>query len=83
VFPSASKPGRALSGAEALVEVVAATPLPVLAIGGVNVETARLVADAGAAGIAAIGLFSDGASQEISTTVADVVSAFDTHRPVP
>ena len=43
-----------------LADVVSATTLPVLAIGGVTADRAGEVAAAGAAGLAAIGLFADG-----------------------
>ena len=58
VFPSQSKPaGSPVSGVESLREACAMSPVPVLAIGGVrpdNVDACRM---AGAAGVAAIGLF--------------------------
>lgn len=54
VFTSGPKPGRGLA---ALREVVDATPVPVLAIGGLTVERAAACVAAGAAGVAAIGLF--------------------------
>ena len=57
VFATASKPGHAGTGVQALAGVANATPLPVLAIGGVTHETANLVLDAGAAGFAALSLF--------------------------
>jgi thiamine-phosphate diphosphorylase len=56
-FPSASKPGRDASGVAALAETVTATPVPVLAVGGVTLERLEQVRNAGAAGFAAIGLF--------------------------
>lgn len=47
-------------GVERLREVVSRVgPMPVIAIGGISVDNARECSDAGAAGIAAIGLFSD------------------------
>ncbi len=46
-------------GIERLREVCEAVEIPVLAIGGVNIENARACLDAGAAGIAAIRLFQD------------------------
>lgn len=56
VFPTSSKPGVAL-GPPALAAAVRSVDVPILAIGGITVETAHAVARAGAAGIAAIGLF--------------------------
>jgi thiamine-phosphate diphosphorylase len=58
VFPSASKAaGTPLLGVEGLRAIVRAVDRPVLAIGGVNEARIGEVADAGAAGFAAIGLF--------------------------
>lgn len=59
VYPSASKPAdHPVAGLEALAAVCRRVALPVLAIGGITVERAPAVAAAGAAGIAAISLFS-------------------------
>jgi thiamine-phosphate diphosphorylase len=58
VFPSASKPaGHAVQGTSALRTVCETVRVPVIAIGGISLENVREVAAAGAAGIAAIGLF--------------------------
>jgi len=58
VFPSASKaPGTRLLGIEGLRSIVSAVGVPVLAIGGMSGERIAQAASAGAAGIAAIGLF--------------------------
>ena len=58
VFPSASKAaGTTLLGIEGLRAIVRAVDRPVLAIGGVSGSRIGEVADAGAAGFAAIGLF--------------------------
>ena len=60
VFPSSSKPAdHPVAGVEALGQVCAASALPVIAIGGLSVERAAAVARAGAAGVAAIGLFAE------------------------
>ena len=63
VFPSASKstgPGAAeLLGVDGLRAIVRATAVPVLAIGGITLDRIAEVLAAGAAGIAAIGLFID------------------------
>lgn len=60
VYPSRSKPGvAALAGLAGLGEVCRAVHVPVLAIGGVTADRAGEVARAGAAGVAAIGLFTD------------------------
>jgi thiamine-phosphate pyrophosphorylase len=58
VFPSGSKPsGHEPSGLSALRDVCARVRLPVIAIGGMSIGHAAAVKAAGAAGVAAIGLF--------------------------
>lgn len=77
VFPSRSKPeGHLIAGVEALRGVCAAVKLPVVAIGGITRERAADVSAAGAAGIAAIGLFDD--LESLRSTVAIVRRSFDT-----
>ena len=58
-FATASKPGHAPAGIAALRDVVEASSLPVLAVGGIMVNRLAAVAATGAAGFAAIGLFCD------------------------
>jgi thiamine-phosphate pyrophosphorylase len=61
VFETASKPGpHHLLGLAGLRAIVAAAGVPVLAIGGVGMEQLGVIADTGAAGVAAIGLFLGG-----------------------
>ena len=58
VFPTASKGLDApVAGLEGLAAAVRASAVPVVAIGGLTVERARSVIGAGAAGLAAIGVF--------------------------
>jgi thiamine monophosphate synthase len=58
VYESASKPGfEPRDGIARLHAVAEATPLPVLAIGGMAPERVRAVMAAGAAGVAGIGIF--------------------------
>ncbi len=58
VFPSDSKaPGSPVAGLAALTGAVSLTGRPVIAIGGINGERAQACLEAGAAGVAAIGLF--------------------------
>lgn len=59
VFATQSHPGADYLGAAAFRELAAASPLPVLALGGVDGKNARLVAGKNVAGIAAIGAFTD------------------------
>ena len=54
VFPTASHPDGAALGIHEFVEMVAATRLPVYALGGVSEATAPQLAGSGAVGIAAI-----------------------------
>lgn len=71
IFPTASKPGRVdLLGPDGLASIASAVGLPVLAIGGMTLERAADVAAAGAAGIAAVGLFAD-----VDRPIKDVVRA--------
>jgi thiamine-phosphate pyrophosphorylase len=57
VFPTASKAGAAPAGLAALRSAAAASPCPVLAIGGVSTDNVREAAATGVAGVAAIELF--------------------------
>jgi thiamine-phosphate pyrophosphorylase len=60
VFPTPSKPGvSTLLGLDGLHAIVRASTAPVLAIGGVTLDRLGEIAATGAAGVAAIGLFSD------------------------
>jgi thiamine-phosphate pyrophosphorylase len=62
VFATPSKAAfGAPQGVERLREVCAVVKIPVLAIGGINLENARECINAGAAGVAAIRLFQDAA----------------------
>ena len=77
VFPTSSKPGWTPTGPAALEETVRATPIPVLAVGGITVESAGQIARTGAAGIAAISLFADRGTVPLSTIVESLTHAFD------
>jgi thiamine-phosphate pyrophosphorylase len=77
VFESRSKPvGHPVAGVDALAEVCAAVSLPVLAVGGITPDRAPDVARAGAAGVAAIGLFARGTEHELRRTVYEIRKAF-------
>lgn len=66
IFPTASKPiSIEYLGVDGLRAVVQAAPAPVLAIGGMTVERYASVRSAGAAGVAAIGLFTHGSFVDI------------------
>lgn len=80
VFPSRSKPsGHVAAGVAVLADVVQATAVPVLAVGGIDAVNVSEVTAVGAAGVAAIDLFAGSARPE--TSVAAIVRAFDTPRP--
>ncbi len=78
VFPSPSKPGLPAAGLDALARVVAATRLPVLAIGGVDESRLADVAGTGAAGVAAIRWLSVPSAAELGRRVRLAAEAFDT-----
>jgi len=76
VFASPSKPaGQRPAGTDVLKRVTARVGLPVLAVGGVSVDRASEIARAGAAGVAAIGLFASG---NLAATIRELRSRFDT-----
>jgi thiamine-phosphate pyrophosphorylase len=80
VYPSASKPPtHEVAGVDALARVCAAVRLPVLAIGGIGPDRLAEVAAAGAAGVAAIGMFVSGADSgapDVAAFVARVRELF-------
>jgi len=76
VFETTSKPGAEFAGAAKLAETCASVPLPVLAVGGMTIPVLGKVAAAGAAGFAAIGLFSDPPIEELSALVQEANAAF-------
>jgi len=88
VFPTHSKPaGWETTGLAGLAAAVrAASPVPVLGIGGIGLAQARGVAGTGAAGLAAIDAFLPPQSTRIADTVQEVVRrmrmAFDSPLPL-
>jgi thiamine-phosphate pyrophosphorylase len=92
LFETASKPrGHAALGVDGLRAIVRRVATPVLAIGGVTAERVDAIAAAGAAGIAAIGLFAgrDAAAAErcraiaMRAIVADARNRFDRVNSAP
>lgn len=74
VFHSQSKPdGHRVAGLDGLRDACSAASIPVLAIGGIDVERARQAKAAGAAGIAAISLFT--AAPNLAGLVAELRAA--------
>ena len=77
VFATDSKPPEhPVAGLDALAEVCAGVRLPVIAIGGMTADRADQVARAGAAGVAAIGLFAAGSQNDLRAVVSRVRLAF-------
>jgi len=68
VFETTSKMGKPAAGLVQLAAVVRSTPLPVLAVGGVALERVPQILAAGAAGVAGISFFHDGAVPRIDGT---------------
>src|SRR5262249_21250720 len=92
VFPARSQgTPPPLLGSDGLRAMVSATPAPVLAIGGITLERLEDVAAAGAAGVAAIGLFirpGDAADRgcgaiDLRAAVADARRRFDRVNTAP
>lgn len=84
VFESTSKPRARPAGLDALREAAASVAVPVLAIGGVTWARVAEIAGAGAAGVAAIGLFAGAQSCEsLQTLVREASLAFDSASTLP
>lgn len=79
VFATASKgQGHPLLGVDGLRAIAASTRVPVLAIGGIAADRIEAVARTGAAGVAGIGLFLEGAS--LPAVVSTVRNRFNSVR---
>lgn len=83
IFPSPSKtPAHPLTSLDELRRASAGGSVPVLAIGGITLERAEEVVKAGAAGVAAIGLFIPPSGcafdRHLETCVARLRGVFDT-----
>jgi len=82
VFPTSSKPGLTeCLGVEGLARICRSVSVPVLAIGGMTPDRLADVATAGAAGVAAIGLFATG-NRPLADVVADARTAWARERSV-
>ena len=80
VFPTSSKPGlHECLGVEGLAVIVRAVSLPVLAIGGVSMDRIGAVAEAGAAGVAGIGVFLEEGAH-LAAAVREARRRFDSVR---
>jgi thiamine monophosphate synthase len=70
VLPTASKPSVDYLGKAGLEAIVkAAAHQPVLGIGGLDIPSMRLLAESGAAGMAAVGAFIPSAGDDITEFV--------------
>jgi thiamine-phosphate pyrophosphorylase len=76
VFSTSSKPGVRSAGVGPLAAACASVSLPVLAIGGMAPERLAPVAESGAAGFAAIGLFADCAPAALPLLISRASDAF-------
>jgi thiazole tautomerase (transcriptional regulator TenI) len=83
VFDTASKPGLEPAGLATLRTVAVATPLPVLAVGGITSARMAEVGQAGASGVAAIALFAETPAERLQVVVREASLAFDTPLRVP
>jgi thiamine-phosphate pyrophosphorylase len=81
VFATPSKPaGHVPAGLDLLARVCSAVSLPVLAIGGITLDRAQVVARAGAAGVAGIGLFGSTDVRELMEIVRRLREVFGDSR---
>lgn len=64
IYPGGTKPGIPVIGLDGLRTVAKASPVPVVAIGGIDAERAAACLMAGAAGVAVIGALFAGAPDE-------------------
>jgi thiamine-phosphate pyrophosphorylase len=84
VFPSASKSAEHVClGVDGLRAIVGLTRVPVLAIGGIVEDRVEDIAAAGAAGVAAIGLFIGADGGALTRLVAGARLRFDSVRRGP
>jgi thiamine-phosphate pyrophosphorylase len=84
VWATATKPEAVPLGPDGLADVVKATTIPVVGIGGIAASNAALVLEAGAAGVAVISAVA-GASDPVAAvrTLADVVERFGSGERAP
>jgi thiazole tautomerase (transcriptional regulator TenI) len=75
VYPTPSHPGAAPLGLDGFARVVAASRIPVLAIGGVTVDRVAEVVAAGASGVAVIGAISAALTRSAATDAARMLRA--------
>ena len=78
VFETRSKPGASAAGTARLAAACGMVSLPVIGVGGMTTPRLREVAAAGAAGFAAIGLFSGASIEQLPGVVREASAAFGT-----
>jgi thiamine-phosphate diphosphorylase len=84
VFPSSSKPGvTRWLGVDGLAAIVRAAAVPVLGIGGVTLDRLDDLAAAGAAGVAAIGMFLETGTTPCRDAIVAARLRFDSLRVAP
>ncbi len=76
VHPTTSKPGVAAVGLGVLATVAVGTPLPVLALGGIDLSAAKDLGRVGAAGMAAIGFWAECPSDHLAAAAEAFSTAF-------
>lgn len=76
VHPTASKPGAAAAGLDALAAVAASTSLPLLALGGIDASAAGPIGRAGVAGMAAIGFWAGCPPDQMAAAAEAFARAF-------
>ena len=79
VYETASKAGLAPAGTARLRQVVESTPIPVLALGGITADRFDDVASSGAAGFAAIRLFTGAGAVDMQDTLTAAQAVFGRH----
>jgi len=85
VYPTASKPGYGpVLGANELAQIVRATPVPVIAIGGVTPENIMPLVMVGAAGIAVMGsvMRAENPGQAVTALLAALAAARASASPI-
>lgn len=81
VFDTTSKPNRPSAGLAGLAYAVSAAPrLPVLAIGGMTLDSVVQLPDTGCAGFAAISQFADVPENDMARTVTAALRAWDNRK---
>lgn len=81
VFPSTSKPGLAPLGIDGLATIVAATSLPVIAVGGISAENVYEVMATGAHGVAVISAINLASQPEqAARAIAESIRHYDRKR---